>query len=108
MVEQAQSTPVILHYSCKKCRTVLFKPTDQLEHTSKVKEIKAPIKKQVKKQNLLDCTSYFLSLADWMGIPPDESIQQGLIYCPKCQDKLGSFAHFGTQCSCGCWVSPAY
>ena len=53
MVELAESTPLeIRHYSCKKCRTVLFKPGDLVEHTSKVKDIKAPTKKQVKKHNL--------------------------------------------------------
>lgn len=66
------------------------------------------MKKQVKKQNLTECSSYFLEQQEWMGIPLDESVQQGVINCPQCADKLGSFAHFGAQCSCGCWVNPAY
>jgi hypothetical protein len=48
MVE-TKSTPEILHYSCKKCRSVLFKPEDLQEHTSEVKDIKAPLKKRIRK-----------------------------------------------------------
>jgi len=57
---EPQDAPSILHYSCKKCRAILFKPEDLQEHTSTVKDIKAPVKKQVKKQNLKECSSYFL------------------------------------------------
>lgn len=53
MVElQPQEAPEVLHYSCKKCRKVLFTPAELQPHSSKVKDIKAPVKKQVKKQNL--------------------------------------------------------
>ena len=36
--------------------------------------------------------------------------QKGIITCPtpNCGQKLGSFSHFGSQCSCGKWVCPAY
>lgn len=42
---EPQDAPSILHYSCKKCRAILFKPEDLQEHTSAVKDIKAPVKK---------------------------------------------------------------
>jgi hypothetical protein len=45
-----------------------------------------------------------------MNTPVDGETQQGKINCPnpKCAEKLGHFAHFGAQCSCGRWVNPSY
>ena len=56
------------------------------------------------------CTSWFLEMADWMGLPEDGETQAGKIVCPtpRCGEKLGAFAHYGAQCSCARWVSPAY
>jgi dual specificity phosphatase 12 len=56
------------------------------------------------------CSSYFVEYADWLRIPVDEEemTQHGDINCPKCNEKVGAFAHYGKQCSCGCFVNPGY
>ena len=87
---------------------MIFTSEDIQAHSSKVKEIVA---RSNKKHNKMpnECTSHFIEMADWMDLPEDGT-QAGKILCPnpKCKDKLGSFAHYGAQCSCGRWVSPAY
>lgn len=55
-----------------------------------------------------ECMSYYIDPQEWMNIPEDEAVQHGKIVCPKCQDAIGKFAHYGAQCSCGCWVNPSY
>ena len=96
-------------YSCGNCRVLLFKESDVLEHTSGVKKIKTNKNKEVLTQQL--CSSIYLDLADWMNVPYDGETQAGKILCPnvtRCTHKLGTFAHYGSQCSCGKWVCPAY
>ena len=49
-------------------------------------------------------------MMDWMAIPEDEATQGGKLFCPneKCKAVLGDFAHYGAQCNCGRFTSPAY
>ena len=85
---------------------VLFKECDIMPHTSKQKKYNARPDKQT--TSIRHCSSWFIEMADWMAIPPDDSVQQGKIQCPRCSENVGKFFHFGAQCSCGCFVAPAY
>ena len=96
----------IQEYTCKKCRHLIFTSEDIQEHSSKKKTHVARANKMNNKQPN-ECSSHFIEMADWMEFPEDGS-QAGKLLCPKCKEKLGSFAHYGAQCSCGRWVSPAY
>ena len=100
----------ISEYTCKKCRCYIFN-TSQLEpsHTSKTKRIVT--RPQKKGKGYTECSSFFLEMQDWMQKSMnDESQQHGVLYCPnpKCKAKLGSYSHFGAQCSCGKFTCPAY
>ena len=57
-----------------------------------------------------ECNSYYIDMKEWMNIPDDGETQHGKIYCPnpKCKCDIGNYAHYGGQCSCGCWVNPSY
>jgi hypothetical protein len=97
-------------YACGTCRTILFKESEMLVHDTdgRIKKHNARPDK-LKGQQL--CSSIFLDAADWMNMPYDGETQTGKIMCPnesKCQAKLGTFAHYGAQCSCGRWMNPSY
>lgn len=51
--------------------------------------------------------SLFVEPLLWMK-PMVEASIQGKLYCPKCQNRLGSFNWSGTQTSSGSWVTPAF
>ena len=80
-------------YTCRKCRMVIFNSDDIMEHSSGVKKLVARAHKKHNKAPE-ECTSHFIELADWMNLPDDGS-QQGKILCPKCNEKLGAYAHYG-------------
>lgn len=104
MVEADQT----VKYACGKCRKVLFQADEVVDHMSaKAKNHNARRDCQIALQ---PCTSIFLEIADWMNLPEDGITQQGKIVCPKpgCEKILGSFAHYGAQCSCGRWMCPSY
>ena len=95
-------------YKCSACRITLFRESDIIEHNSSVKKHKARPDRQIVNQQ---CSSIFLEAADWMNLPYDGETQTGKISCPnqpRCDAKLGTFAHYGAQCSCGRWVNPSY
>lgn len=98
----------IKHFSCGKCRTKLFTSEDLQTHNSQEKKFEARREKMGRNTNEPVCQSYYVEMADWMNVPYDGETQQGKIQCPKCNDTIGKFFHFGGQCSCGCWVNPAY
>ncbi|KAJ3445718.1 dual specificity protein phosphatase 12 family member [Anaeramoeba flamelloides] len=102
-------------YHCRKCRQALFTNQSLVPHGEgkskpfmKKKKIKGKKnsksnKKRSYKQN--NCSSYFLEKHAWMG---DVEKLKGIINCPKCKTKLGSFNWSGRQCSCGVWVTPCF
>ncbi|KAJ3436857.1 dual specificity protein phosphatase 12 family member [Anaeramoeba flamelloides] len=102
-------------YHCRKCRQALFTNQSLVPHGEgkskpfmKKKKIKGNKnsknnKKRSYKQN--NCSSYFLEKHAWMG---DVEKLKGIINCPKCKTKLGSFNWSGRQCSCGVWVTPCF
>jgi len=109
-----------IHYSCKKCRTKLFKYTDLLHHeeqskvldptfvsSKKNKQEKQQQQQESKQQegkqqqsNSSGCKSFFLKCDQWMNVesPTKNNCK---VMCPKCDAKLGSFSCAGEKCSCG-------
>eukprot|EP00818_Percolomonas_sp_WS_P004140 CAMPEP_0117445796 /NCGR_PEP_ID=MMETSP0759-20121206/5988_1 /TAXON_ID=63605 /ORGANISM="Percolomonas cosmopolitus, Strain WS" /LENGTH=255 /DNA_ID=CAMNT_0005237999 /DNA_START=37 /DNA_END=801 /DNA_ORIENTATION=+ len=77
---------------CKKCRGSLFLNSDILEHTNE-KNHMLPYSR-LKKENRLnsrrgdECSSFFVSRMDWMGEMKD---QEGTLFCPKCDSKIGNY-----------------
>ena len=98
-----------MKFACRKCRKILFDDSVFEEHTSTKKRIYTRASKKGNNQN--ECSSWFLERQDWMATSiTDPDVQNGRLLCPtpNCGHKLGSYCHFGSQCSCGCWVCPAY
>lgn len=52
------------------------------------------------------CTHLFVQEQPWMD-DAVRCVNDGVIPCPRCSAKLGTFRWSGLQCSCGAWVSPA-
>merc|ERR1712070_1273578 len=38
----------------------------------------------------------------------EAGLLQGKLCCPQCNSRFGNFNWAGQQCSCGCWVTPAF
>eukprot|EP01133_Synstelium_polycarpum_P013908 gene13908-16408_t len=96
-----------LFYSCRKCRTKLFKVGDVVEHDEKTKTLDHTMvnkkgAKEAKDPNIKrkSCKSLFMApeACAWLKQRADKQI-----LCPnaKCQSKLGSFNAAAEQCSCG-------
>lgn len=90
-------------FACRMCRAELFKSTDFETHTSAA--AKRFEKRAPQREPQLACSSYFLTPAPWMG---EMNEQNGKLYCPKCQCKLGEYTWSGSQCSCGRFVTPGF
>ncbi|CDW81690.1 dual specificity protein phosphatase 12 [Stylonychia lemnae] len=99
-----ESEPESKQYSCKKCRKVLFTQDNVEEHISKVKNHN--VRRGERIAAVDECSSIFIQQLEWIAL--DEESQTGKISCPKCNDKLGSYSVYGSQCSCGKWNAPAY
>jgi len=85
-----------LLYRCRKCRRNLFTS----DCTLKKHEASDPTINAKCSDNL------FISPLRWML---QHILQQdGKIFCPGCQAKLGAFNWAGEQCGCGVWVTPAF
>lgn len=86
-----QSQPEPNVYRCKKCRRVVATESNLLIHKDKDEDCKM---------------TYFVEPLQWMNVA---QTPQGKLYCPKCDNKLGSFSWvMGTQCPCGVQVAPAF
>ncbi|GAM23175.1 hypothetical protein SAMD00019534_063500 [Acytostelium subglobosum LB1] len=89
-----------LYYSCKKCRTKLFKHGDIVEHEQKAAVLDHTIAKPATDKGPKKCKSYFFAptaASSWLKPRSDKQL-----VCPKCEVKLGSFNNLaGEQCSCG-------
>mmetsp|Transcript_33028 Transcript_33028/g.58168 ORF Transcript_33028/g.58168 Transcript_33028/m.58168 type:complete len:160 (+) Transcript_33028:308-787(+) len=91
-------------YACKMCRVVIFTHLDIMTHA-------AVLKKKFKKGNRTwergksFCSSIFVTQLPWMG---DLLSNDGKLFCPKCNAKLGQYLLSGLQCSCGRFVCPAF
>ncbi|EFA76682.1 TatD-related deoxyribonuclease [Heterostelium album PN500] len=86
-----------LYFSCKKCRSKLFRYGDILEHEQKPAMLDHNTKNTIKE--LKKCKSYFVeptAASAWLKQRQDKQV-----ICPKCAAKLGSFNAAGEQCSCG-------
>ncbi|KAK9890501.1 hypothetical protein WA026_010580 [Henosepilachna vigintioctopunctata] len=86
-----QSQPECNVYRCKKCRRIVAAESNLLTHKDK---------------NEICKKTYFIEPLQWMNIAQTD---QGKLYCPKCQNKLGSFSWvMGCQCPCGVQIAPAF
>ncbi|KAN0055457.1 hypothetical protein ACTA71_008569 [Dictyostelium dimigraforme] len=109
-------------YSCRKCSKDLFLDFDILDHeqgqgqtsfkwnkrdnTTCNKSVGAK-GEQVEDQNKIICTSYFISEIDF-ALSQTQSAMEGKLFCPSCNEKLGSWSWSGEQCSCGAWIAPSF
>ncbi|XP_005994121.1 dual specificity protein phosphatase 12 [Latimeria chalumnae] len=97
-------------YRCRKCRRSLFRGSSILSHTFGTGPVAFAHKRMVPQVSGGDnkkCTSYFIEPVQWME-PALIGVMDGQLLCPKCSSKLGSFSWYGEQCSCACWVTPAF
>ncbi|XP_067846627.1 dual specificity protein phosphatase 12 isoform X2 [Heptranchias perlo] len=96
-------------YKCRKCRRSLFRGSSNLNHVPGTGPIAFAHKRmtQTVREDQTKCTSYFIEPVQWME-PALLGVLDGQLLCPKCSSKLGSFNWYGDQCSCGCWVTPAF
>ena len=95
----------ITRYSCKLCRTILFTEND-LEDPPHVKNKHNFTHRKGQSSTTTHCQSLFLSQElNWMG--DIGCSNEGKLFCPKCEGKIGLWNWSGTQCSCGTWVVPA-
>ncbi|KAL3280816.1 hypothetical protein HHI36_004047 [Cryptolaemus montrouzieri] len=86
-----QSQPETNVYRCKKCRRIVAAESNLITHNDK---------NEICKQ------TYFVEPMQWMNVA---QIDQGKLYCPKCENKLGSFSWvMGCQCPCGILIAPAF
>ena len=115
-------------YRCKKCSTVLASQNNVLLHEAGAGQTAFEWNKRSfigsaffgdsvdsgnsgsdkkKKAPVESCSSVFVEPMNWIpGLA--EGQLEGQIACHKCDAKLGHFNWVGTQCSCGCWVAPAF
>ncbi|RZF40110.1 hypothetical protein LSTR_LSTR002513 [Laodelphax striatellus] len=100
--------PDPLVYRCRKCRRIVALASNIVPHVAREKpswktENWPPIDPGKSLCNL----TYFVEPMTWMK--PALHSEQGKIYCPKCDSKIGSFSWImGCQCPCGAKVSPAF
>lgn len=106
------------YYTCGKCATRLFckllvlhegvqTATHVPAHAGTVSGVKASWGHQYTAANAQGCSSVFLTEApDWAS--GAVSANEGRFVCPKCHNRVGSFAWSGAPCSCGRWITPAF
>lgn len=101
---------IIIHYlkdkqyRCPQCRLILFKGENIIPHEA------TKVRKFAKKRRDFGspedtCSSFFTEQPEWLDAT---GRIKDVIYCPKCQYKLGHFNWVGGQCSCGEWVKPSF
>lgn len=79
------------YYSCRICSAVLFE-VDQIAHRGAKKG---------------KCSSIFIQDApDYLVMKAEE--QEGKIYCPKCESRVGAWSWVGSRCSCKEWIAPSF
>ncbi|KAN0029007.1 hypothetical protein ACTFIV_010876 [Dictyostelium citrinum] len=124
-IEESTSPKATLgqhRYSCRKCSKDLFLDFDILDHeqgqgqtsfkwnkrdnTTCNKSVGAN-GEQVEDQNKIICTSYFISEIEF-ALSQTYSGMEGKLFCPSCNEKLGSWSWSGEQCSCGAWIAPSF
>ncbi|XP_038650603.1 dual specificity protein phosphatase 12 [Scyliorhinus canicula] len=97
-------------YRCRKCRRSLFRGSSILNHvpgTGPIAFAHKRLTQTLREEDQTKCTSYFIEPVQWME-PALLGVLDGQLLCPKCRSKLGSFNWYGDQCSCACWVTPAF
>ena len=95
------------HFSCRKCRRVLFGRDDLQDPPHVPAQHGFGYRKHGVELGESPCQSHFLQeCLDWMGEDILQS-SEGKFSCPKCHTKLGTWHWSGAQCSCGTWVVPA-
>uniref|UniRef100_A0A1A8F9P6 Dual specificity protein phosphatase 12 n=2 Tax=Nothobranchius korthausae TaxID=1143690 RepID=A0A1A8F9P6_9TELE len=106
-LDPALSSSSEVSYRCRKCRRTLFRGSSILSHPVGEGASAFSHKKFSNPTGNAQCTSYFIEPVQWMK-PALLGVMNGQLLCPKCSSKLGSFSWCGVQCSCGCWVTPAF
>lgn len=95
-------------YRCKKCRRIVAVEENVVSHTpSEGKCFSRQRKKNGNTYKDVGCTSLFVEPLKWMTTV-EEGAVQGKLSCIKCDARLGYYNWYGTQCSCGTWVTPAF
>ena len=88
-------------YRCHNCRVPLFTSDSIIPH--KAEKVRKFLYKR--EYGTDQCTSFFIQQPRWLDAT---GRMRDIIYCPKCNYKLGHFSWKGLQCSCGEWVVPAF
>ncbi len=130
-----RAPPVPLIYSCRRCRTALFRDNMLSFHEVGVHHFSyrrahknaggggvggAVLSSsgsgsgsggsgeagEQQQQPPPTCTSHFLSEAlVWMASASSDL--EGKLNCPGCSSRVGTLSWVGSQCSCGTWVNPS-
>ncbi|XP_044730446.1 dual specificity protein phosphatase MPK-4-like isoform X2 [Chrysoperla carnea] len=115
-----QVKPEPLVYRCKKCRRIVASQSNIITHLDREAQINHKLKEKHRIRHLtaeelaaeneeieICRKTYFIEPLAWMKDICQNT--QGKLYCPKCNNKIGSFSWImGCQCPCGSKVSPAF
>lgn len=72
----------------------------------KCKKCRFPFPETSEHQYTNACSHFFIQEQVW--IKAQEGHLEGIINCPKCSIKVGTFNWAGLKCSCGVWVVPGF
>ncbi|KAL1138813.1 hypothetical protein AAG570_008875 [Ranatra chinensis] len=100
--------PDPLVYRCCKCRRIVASASNLLPHVAgQEPSWKSSSYCLSLESNDICNQTYFVEPLAWMKTA--SQAEQGKLYCPKCNSKLGSFSwNMGCQCPCGSKMSPAF
>lgn len=98
-------------FTCRKCRTTLFKVEDVIHGVDRSNvgtagEVKAKWARNARGE--ARCTSVFVGEAPSWCDGDDLCSNSGTLCCGKCGTRVGNYSWSGSTCSCGHWVAPAF
>lgn len=93
-------------FKCGKCGKYLWAKRNMYSHMKGAGQEAFSWQKQSQDNSATLCTSFFLKPMKWMNL--QYGVMQGKLFCPKCNDRLGTFKWCGLRCSCGTFVAPGF
>jgi hypothetical protein len=106
-ITEGMNLEAVEFYCCKYCRFCLSDSSELHEHS----------RKALSSSNMSSlCTSVYLeNPPSFLHLPVisanDENtncIDEGRLFCPKCEAKVGNWSWVGSKCSCGEWIVPSF
>jgi hypothetical protein len=95
-------------FRCRKCRKQVFVDSDLEEHVPGAGQTSFAWRKRDHNQDKVSCNGLFLNSEKALQIWGEVEGNTGKLDCPNCSSRIGLFSWSGAQCSCGCWISPAF